>query len=58
MNHPRIETINDSESSNWILGENKDKKKREEKTLLGETNKIIFEGKSKIQSITNSHLSE
>jgi len=57
MNHPKLDIINDSNNSAWILGENKDKKKREEKVLMGETRRIIFEGKSKIHA-ANSNLSE
>lgn len=57
MNHPKLDIINNHDSAAWILGENKDKKKREEKILLGETNRIIFEGKSKLHA-SNSNLSE
>jgi hypothetical protein len=57
MNHPKLDIINKPDSAAWILGENKDKKKREEKILLGETNRIIFEGKSKLHA-SNSNLSE
>jgi len=57
MNHPKLENINDAENSTWILGENKDKKRREEKVLFGETSKIIYDSKSKPQS-ASSNLSE
>ena len=58
MNHPKLDTINDEDNSAWLLGENKDKKRKEEKILLGETNKILFDGKTKLQTNTNSNLSE
>ena len=58
MNHPKLDVINDSNNTKWTLGENKDKKKREEKILLGETNRISYDGKSKIQNTANPHLSE
>jgi hypothetical protein len=57
MNHPKLEYINDPSNSTWILGENKDKKKREEKVLLGETQRIIYDSKSKLQT-ANPNLSE
>lgn len=57
MNHPKLDVINDPDNSTWILGENKDKKKREEKILLGETSRVIFDGKSRMHA-SNSHLSE
>ena len=56
LNHPKLDTLND-DKTNWILGENKDKKRREEKILLGETERMLYDGKSKSQ-INSNHLSE
>lgn len=58
LNHPNLYSINDEDNARWILGENKDKKKREEKILIGETARLFYEGKSKVQTISNSNLSE
>jgi hypothetical protein len=51
-----LNVINDDET-NWTLAENKDKKRREEKILLGETDRLLYEGKNKMQ-INSNHLSE
>ena len=56
MNYPKLENLN-NEDTNWVLGENKDKKRREEKILLGETERLLYDGRSKHQ-INSNNLSE
>jgi hypothetical protein len=48
MNHPRLEVINDEEKAQWALCQNRDKKRRDDKLLLGESNRIIFDSKTKM----------
>jgi hypothetical protein len=53
-NFPNLEEINDADSTKWMYFQNKDKKFKEDKMLLGENEKISYEGKSKM----NNNMSE
>jgi hypothetical protein len=46
-NHPNLQTLN-SETA-WAHCQNRDKKRKEDKLLLGESKRIIFESKTKMQ---------
>jgi hypothetical protein len=53
-NFPKIDHLNDSENITWGMYSNKDKRMKEDKLLLGENEKISYEGKAK----TINNLSE
>jgi hypothetical protein len=46
-NHPNLQTLNTETA--WALCQNRDKKRKEDKLLLGESKRIIFESKTKMQ---------
>lgn len=46
-NHPALTTLNDETA--WALCNNRDKKRKEDKLLLGENKRILFEAKTKMQ---------
>jgi len=48
LNHPNINQLNDSESTKWGMFQNRDKKRKDDKLLLGESTKIIFDSKTKM----------
>ena len=48
MNHPNLNIINDEERTQWTLCQNRDKKRKDDKLLLGENNRIIFDSKTKM----------
>jgi hypothetical protein len=49
-NFPKLEELNDSEKTKWGYYSNKDKKQKDDKLLLGENEKVSYEGKSKTQN--------
>jgi hypothetical protein len=53
-NFPKVEELNDSDVTTWEMYGNKDKRVKDDKLLLGENEKISYEGKCK----TNQNLSE
>jgi hypothetical protein len=48
MNFPNLNMMNNEEQTTWAILQNRDKKRKEEKMLLGESNKIIYDSKTKI----------
>lgn len=48
MNFPNLNLMNNEEETSWAILQNRDKKRKEDKLLLGESNKIIYDSKTKI----------
>ena len=46
-NHPDLNSINTE--TTWAMCQNRDKKRKEDKLLLGESNRILFESKTRMQ---------
>jgi hypothetical protein len=47
QNFPNLDLINDSDTTSWCLGQNKDKKLKDDKILIGQNHKILFESKNR-----------
>jgi hypothetical protein len=54
LNHPNLNILNDQQQNRFILCQNREKKRKEDKLLLGESSKIIYEAKTKM----NKNLSD
>ena len=46
-NYPNIEMLNEPSETQWQIGQNKDKKYKNDKSLLGINSRIIYESRSK-----------
>jgi hypothetical protein len=46
-NFPKLDELNDHDVTKWGYYSNKDKKMKDDKLLLGENEKISYEGRSK-----------
>lgn len=46
-NFPKVTVLNESSEINWQLGENKDKKLKHDKSVIGVSSKIQYESRSK-----------
>ena len=46
-NYPNIEMLNEPSETQWQIGQNKDKKHKNDKSLLGINSRIIYESRSK-----------
>ena len=47
LNYPNIDEMNDPHKAKWLLGQNKEKKLKSDKSFLGMTSKILYESRSK-----------
>src|SRR6185437_6870500 len=47
-NYPKLDLLNDENESKWLICENKSKKFKDDKLLLGETKTILYNAKSKL----------
>jgi hypothetical protein len=48
MNYPNISNLNDENHSKWVLCQNRDKKRKQDCIFLGETEKIIYDSKARM----------
>ena len=55
-NHPKLECLNDETQSKWLVFENKNKKFRDEKMLLGATGTILYESKSRMEKNLSNYV--
>ena len=46
-NYPNIEMINEPSETKWEIGQNKDKKYKLDKSILGINSRVIYEGRNK-----------
>lgn len=47
LNYPNMNNLNDEDNTKFVLCQNRDKKRKEDKLLLGESAKMIYEAKTK-----------
>lgn len=48
MNHPNITNLNDENRSKWVLCQNRDKKRKNDFIFVGESEKIIYDSKARM----------
>lgn len=50
LNYPNISILNNEKETQWLYGQNKEKKLKNDKSLICSTPKIIYEGRNKANS--------